>query len=162
MHARTRVDASRAPPWTMWTGTGAGSQSTSTGTSVPSAKSAATMYESSRVTPWPARAAAIATSGRLVVKRGATGNLHGIRTVPERPVATRAQAGERHDLVRREIGGRGRRAARREVAGRRTDHAPHGAHPDRREGGVGQVADAHRDVHALLEQVDDPIDEEGA
>jgi hypothetical protein len=94
------------------------------------------------------------------------------RPHPDAPLAS-APVTERPDLARRDrrrgdaaVAGELRRRPRTpvlaQVRGARDDDAPHRTERGRDERGVGHVRDADRDVHALLDEADDAVEEEEA
>nr|GEU28643.1 serine racemase [Tanacetum cinerariifolium] len=64
-----------------------------------------------------------------------------------------------NDGMAQQVGRLLRHAVPGQVGGRRAQHAPHLAHPQCLEAGVGQVADAHGHVDAFVHQVDHAVEE---
>lgn len=82
--------------------------------------------------------------------------------VAKPPFRRRPGAGRDRDAVLLEVGGGLRGAVAGEVAGSAADDPAHRADPERGEAGIGEVADADRDVDALLDEVHRPVDEQRA
>ncbi|MNN30902.1 hypothetical protein D3C81_1445650 [compost metagenome] len=79
----------------------------------------------------------------------------------EAPAGARREVGGGDHRMRRQVRGMLRHTMARQVFRRGAEHAPDPAHAQGLEAGVGQRTDTHGNVHALLDHVDDAVEEVG-
>ena len=71
-----------------------------------------------------------------------------------------ADAADRDDVMGRQIGGRAGLAARRQIGRARDRHPAHPAHLDRAQGGILEMGDADAEIHALIDEGDDAVQQQ--